>query len=57
MNIGKSFTVSANLISESDILLGICSMKGECEGCGEPVYILRFGIILGEVYLTYHAAH
>lgn len=53
MQIGN-FQINCNFIDPADIIFGIQSRVGECEDCGNPVYQLRFGVIIGEVNITIH---
>lgn len=53
MKIGN-FNIGFNFIQPEDIILGINSRVGECEGCGNPVHQLRLGLIICEFHITIH---
>ncbi len=55
MKINKNLSIHASLMDVDDALLGIAMQTGECSGCGQNVYVLRFGLLFGEIYISQHA--
>lgn len=41
----------------TDILLGIHTMEGECEVCGEPAIALQLGFLIFTVTITVTKSH